>query len=188
MKRLLLFAVVLIAACKRPVVQEGKLCEDVKIVPIEGHELILRANADYELVPEQSSKKIERINYLAFDAQALSMPLDSIATTSFGDMLHRPYERSLKQKMGIFGGMMKSYFEYFEKFQVLSLTSVEHGGKTWHALLKKHSDENHYWQSFYTVHKDNLVFITLFYALKENESPLPTTGYLKYLDAVRFHH
>jgi hypothetical protein len=37
------------------------------------------------------------------------------------------------------------------------------------------------------VHKGNLVFITLFYALKETESPLPTTEYLKYLDAVRFH-
>jgi hypothetical protein len=186
LNRLLLLVIVLIAACERPVVQEGELFEGVKLVPIEGHHLILRANADYELLPEQTSK-IERINCLYFDAQTLSMPLDSIGTSAFSDTLLRIYERTLKQKMGIFGGMMKSYFEYFDKFQTLSLTSVERNGKTWQSLLKKHHEENHYWQSFYTVHKGNLIFITLFYALKETESPLPTTEYLKYLDAVRFH-
>ncbi len=187
MNRLLLLVIVLTAACKRPAVQEGELCEGVNMTPIQGYQLLQRAKADYELVHEHSGKKIQRINYLSFDAQALSMPLDSIGTQAFGELLLRLYERSLKQKMGIFGGMMKSYFEYFDKFQFHSLTSLEHGGKTWHALLKKHTDENHYWQSFYTVHKGNLVFITLFYALEESEPVIPATECFKYLDAIRFH-
>ncbi len=188
MNRLLLFVIVLIAACKRPALNEAELFDGASIIKLDGYVLSRQAASSYELAPELPSGKIEKISYSHFEPQELRLPLDSVATASFGDMLHRVYGLTLKRNMGAFGGLMKSYLEYFEKFQIVSLTSVEYGGKTWHALLKKHIDENHYWQSFYTVHKGNLVFITLFYALEESEPTIPTTEFFKYLDAVRFHH
>ncbi len=188
MKRLLLFVVVLTAACKRPALNEAELFDGASVIKLDGYVLSRQAGSGYELAPEVPSGKIEKISYSHFEPQELRLTLDSIATAAFGDMIHRVYGLTLKRNMGAFGGMMKSYLEYFEKFQILSLTSVQHGGKTWHALLKKHTDENHYWQSFYTVHKGNLVFITLFYALEESEPVIPTTECFKYLDAVRFHH
>jgi hypothetical protein len=188
LNRLLLLVIVLIAACERPALNEADLFDGASVIKLDGYVLSRQAGSGYELAPEVPSGKIEKISYSHFEPQELRLPLDSIATVSFGDMIHRVYGLTLKRNMGAFGGLMKSYLEYFDKFQIVSLSTVERGGKTWHALLKKHSDENHYWQSFYTVHKGNLIFITLFYALKETESPLPTTEYVKYLDAVRFHH
>jgi hypothetical protein len=165
---------------------EAELFKGVLVLKIEAHKLLPQAGGSFELAPERPSGKVEKVSYLHFEPQELRLPLDSIGTAAFGDMLHRVYGLTLKRNMGAFGGMMKSYLEYFEKFQTLSLTSIEHGGKTWQSLLKKHNEENHYWQSFYTTHNRNLIFITLFYACEPNESDIPTTELTKYLDAVRF--
>lgn len=176
----------LIAACKRPVMNEADLCDGVSVKRLDGHRLSPQAGSGFELAPELPNGKIEKVGYSHFEPQELRLSLDSIGAAPFGDMLHRVYGLTLKRNMGAFGGMMKSYLEYFDKFQIVSLATVEHGGKTWQSLLKKHNEENHYWQSFYTTHRGNLIFITLFYALQVDEPAIPTTELLKYLDAVRF--
>ncbi len=178
--------IVLFAACQRPVFNEVKLCESIFIIKPEGHLLLQQAGSSFEVVPDIADKKIEKVIYTHFDLKEWKLSLDSINTAAFGDRLHRMYGLTLKRNMGAFGVMMKSYFDYFDKFQHLSLESIERGGKTWQALLKKHNEENHYWQSFYTTHKENLIFITLFYALEAGERTIPTTEFFKYLDAVRF--
>ncbi|MFN3344738.1 MAG: hypothetical protein ACK4XY_00440 [Chloroherpetonaceae bacterium] len=186
MNRILLILFFLIAACKRPVLNQADLFDGASVLKLSGHVLSQQSATIFELSPELPSGKVEKVSYLHFEPQELRLPLDSIGTAAFGDMLHRVYGLTLKRNMGAFGGMMKSYFEYFDKFQTLSLTSLEHGGKTWQSLLKKHNEENHYWQSFYTTHGGNLIFITFFYACEPNESTIPTTELTKYLDAIRF--
>lgn len=186
MNRLFLIILLFIAACTRPVMNEAKLCDGASVAKLDGHRLLQQALNLFELVSEQRNSKIEKVIYSHFEPQELRLPLDSIRAAAFGDMLHYAYGSTLKRNMGVFGGMMKSYFEYFDKFQVVSLSTVARGGKTWQSLLKKHNEENHYWQSFYTTHKGNLIFITLFYALEAQEHAIPTTELFKYLDAVRF--
>ncbi len=186
MNRILLVLFFLIAACKRPVLNEADLFDGAMVVKLGGHVLSQQSATIFELSPELPSGKVEKVSYLHFEPQELRMPLDSIGTAAFSDRLHQVYGLTLKRNMGAFGGMMKSYLEYFDKFQTLSLASIQHGGKTWQSLLKKHNEENHYWQSFYTTHQGNLIFITLFYACEPNEPTIPTTELTKYLDAVRF--
>ncbi len=175
-----------ITACQRPVLNEAELFDGAIIVQLEGHRLMQLAESCFEMSPELPNSKIEKVSYLRFEPQELKLALDSIHTTDFANMLHRVYGLTLKRNMGAFGGLMKSYLEYFDKFQIVSLESVARGGKTWQSLLKKHNEENHYWQSFYTTHKKKLVFITFFYALGAEESTIPTTELTKYLDVVRF--
>lgn len=175
-----------IAACKRPVLNEADLFDGATVVKLEGHVLSQQSATIFELSPELPNGKVEKVSYLRFEPQELRLPLDSVATSAFGDSLLKTYGQTLKRNMGAFGGMMKSYLEYFDKFQTLSLTSIERGGKTWQSLLKKHNEENHYWQSFYAVHKGNVIFITLFYALDDQEAAIPISEHHKYIDAVRF--
>ncbi len=185
MKRLFCVLLFAFAACNRPALNEAELFDSASVAKIDGHSLA-RTGSGIELAPEQKGGKIEKISYSHFEPQELRLPLDSIGTVAFGDMLHHVYGLTLKRNMGAFGGMMKSYLEYFDKFQTLSLISIERGGKTWQSLLKKHNEENHYWQSFYAVHKGNVIFITLFYALDDQEAAIPISEYHKYIDAVRF--
>lgn len=191
MKPAFLALALLIAACKRPDMNEADLFGGATIIKLDGHKLFRQAGNGFELAPELLGGKIEKVGYSYFEQQELMLTIDSIATPDFGNMLHRVYGTTLKRNMGAFGGMMKSYLEYFDKFQIVSLSTVERGGKTWQSLLKKHNEENHYWQSFYTTHKGNLVFITLFYAidaaLETQERTIPIAELFKYLDAVRFH-
>ncbi len=186
MKRVVLALLFFIAACKRPAMNEADLCDGTRLSKLNGHRLTQLAESCFEMSPEQPSGKIEKISYLRFEPQELRLPMDSIATAEFANMLHRVYGLTLKRNMGAFGGLMKSYLEYFDKFQIVSLATVEHGGKTWQSLLKKHNEENHYWQSFYTTHKGNLIFITLFYAVESELHIIPTAELTKYLDVVRF--
>lgn len=185
-KKLVIVGLLFLNACRPPQMQEAVLFDNVRIVKPDGHRLSRQAGSGFELATELLNGKIEKVGYLHFEPQELRLPLDSIATAPFGDMLHRVYGLTLKRNMGAFGAMMKSYLEYFDKFQIVSLASVEHGGKTWQSLLKKHNEENHYWQSFYTTHKGNLIFMTIFYALKAEERAIPATEFFKYLDSVRF--
>ncbi|MCS6989723.1 MAG: hypothetical protein NZM06_09440 [Chloroherpetonaceae bacterium] len=186
MKRALLAWLVCLFACERPVVKEGALFEGARLAQPRGYLLSPRAPGDYELVSESKGENIEKVSYAAFDARELSLPLDSLATVAFGDSLLKTYGRALKRKMGVFGGLMKSYFEYFDKFQTLSLSSLERNGARWFSLLKKHVDEPHYWQSFYAARDGRLVFITLFYAQGDGEPPIPTSDLAKFIDVVRF--
>ncbi|MGQ9805757.1 MAG: hypothetical protein ACUVRP_06730 [Chlorobiales bacterium] len=185
-KKLVIVGLLFLNACRPAQMQEAVLFDNVRIVKPDGHRLLRQAGSGFELAPELPNGKIEKVGYLHFEQQELTLSIDSIATPDFGNMLHRVYGTTLKRNMGAFGGMMKSYLEYFDKFQIVSLSTVERGGKTWQSLLKKHNEENHYWQSFYTTHKGNLIFMTIFYALEAEERAISTTEFFKYLDAVRF--
>lgn len=182
----LLAVLVLFIACERPALKEAELTSGVIIEKTEGFLLSPHPRGGYELAPEIGGGKIEKASYSHFEPQELRLPMDSVGTQAFADSLLKVYGLTLKRNMGAFGAMMKSYLEYFDKFEIVALSSVERNGKTWQLLLKKHNEENHYWQSFYTTHKGNLIFITLFYTLEAEERAIPTTELFKYLDAVRF--
>jgi hypothetical protein len=186
LKRVFFALCFLIAACTRPALNEAELFDGASVAKLDGHALSRQAGSGFELAPELAGGKIEKIGYSHFEPQELRLSIDSIETASFGDMLHRVYGLTLKRNMGAFGGMMTSYLEYFDKFKTLSRSTLERNGKSWHALLKKHESENHYWQSFYTTHKGNLIFITLFYVCQQDEQAIPFSELTKYLDAVRF--
>jgi hypothetical protein len=183
---LLLAGCLLLAACERPSLKEAELSNGITVRQLNGFLLSPHPRGGFELVPEKQVDRIEKVSYTLFEKQELPLPLDSASGTAFGDTLHRVYGRTLKRNMGAFGAMMKSYLEYFDKFETLSLSTVERGRKKWMSLLKKHVEERHYWQSFYRVEGERVLFITLFFMLEEKESPMPEMELSKFIDAVQF--
>lgn len=186
MNRLLLASLLALGACERAFVDEAEFFEGARLVKPSGYALSPRGLDDFELLAETKGETIEKVNYVWFDAKTLALPLDSVATAAFADSLGKAYARALKRKMGVFGGAMKTYLDYFDKFQILSLDRLERDGIEWRAALKKHVDENHYWQTLFVAREGRVAFISLFYALNEGEPPIPTSALAKFVEVVRF--